>query len=99
MQIEKRSAFLNESKSLCCLNLSSLVLQKDYVKDRIKTYSYLNSLVKYHSWPGCFLPFGMELGEVCNWEVEKDSPSLKVFLNFRLVGATDVLKPHKSDNT
>lgn len=56
MQIKKISAFLDESKFLCCLNFSSLVLQKNYVKNKIKTHSYLNCLVKYHLCPGCFLP-------------------------------------------
>lgn len=99
MQIEKRSAFLDESKFLCWLNFSSLVLQKNHVKNKIKTYSYLNCSVKYHLRPGCFLPLWMEvLGEVCDWEVKKASFSLKDFSNVWLVGTTDVLMPHKSEN-
>lgn len=31
----EKIVFLDESKSLCCLNLSSLVLQKGHVKDKI----------------------------------------------------------------
>lgn len=97
MQIEKRSAFLDESKFLCCLNFSSLVLQKNHVKNKIKTYSYLNCSVKYHLCPGCFLPLWMKvLGEVCDWEVEKAFLSLDVS-NLWLVGTTDVLKPHKAE--
>jgi len=92
-------AFLDESKSLHCLDLSSFICQKDHVKDKIKTHSYLNYLVKYHSCLGCFLSFCEKvLGEIWVWEVEKDSSSLKVFFNFKLVEATEILKPHKSDN-
>lgn len=82
MQIEKRSVFLDESKFFCCLNFSSLVLQNNSVKNKIKIHTYLNCSVKYHLCPSCFLPLWMKvLGEVCDWEVQKASLSLKDFSN------------------